>query len=367
MTAFRRRPWSGLKTRAKKTLVGWRMAQQAWGLQRWLLLQARKLHLRLPSQSPTFRLSKWYGRTGNNIQQLIVVIAHAEAFRGSLKVEEEFLRSGALRHLVSAFHLDFSTDSVHSRMPGPSRATQLSGIFFHYTEYAFSPSKSRRMAFAKGNSPRRDSLLGRQTIHREAHRIAHTHLLPHLCTPASSVLRGTDLQNTLVIHLRGGDVADLASQYYITNPLYFYRTLSLEHRRVIVVREPGCRHPLLDSVLSLFAEREVVQGSVDEDFQLLRHAIHLASSGVGTFALAAVLLSERIRQFHCTDVFLIEHLNPTMLDPDRVNVQMLRLPGYAEAWQRSSNRLDLLLNWRPPTGAGARSALSAAPDAADPP
>jgi hypothetical protein len=367
MTAFRRRPWSGLKTRAQRALLRWRMAQLAWGLLRWLQLQVRKLHLRLLTRSATFRLSKWYGRTGNNIQQLIVVIAHAEAFRGSLQVEDAFLRSGGLRHLVSAFSLDFSAESIRSWTPDPSRTTLLSGVFFHYTEHAFSHANHQRMVFAKGDVPRRDSLLGRQYIHREAHRIARTHLLPHIRTPDAGVFRGADLENTLVIHLRGGDVADLDNWYYITNPLHFYRTLSLEHRRVIVVREPGCRHPLLDSVLSLFEEREVVQGSVDEDFQLLRHARHLASSGVGTFALAAVLLSESIRRFHCTDVFLIEHLNPRMLDPDRVTVQMLRLPGYAEAWRRSSDRLELLLQWRPPRATGAAPRLNAVPGDGDPP
>jgi hypothetical protein len=131
-----------------------------------------------------------------------------------------------------------------------------------------------------------------------------------------------------------------------------------------VASTPGIDHATAKAagyVVSGTDNLEIIEGVGPKIAHLLR------SNGVGTFALAAALLSERLRQFHCTDVFLIEHLNPTMLDTDRVNVEMLRLPGYVDAWQRSSNRLDLLLHWRPPTGAGARSALSAAPDAADPP
>ncbi len=361
MPAIRPLRWSDLKRRAKRHVVGWRAAQQTWGLLRRLRLQRRKLRLSLPSGAATFTLAQWYGRTGNNIQQLIVVIAHAEAFRGSVQVDEVFIQSGPLRNIVNPFSLDFRSDT------SAAARTHLSGLFFHYMEYGFSRSGHQRMAFAKGDKPRRDCLLGRQYIHRQAHRIARTHLLPHIRKPPPGTFSGAQLESTLVIHLRGGDVANLENRYYITNPLHFYRALSERHRRAIIVTEPGTTHPLLDAVLSLFPIHDLVCGSVEDDFQLLRHAIHLATSGVGTFALAAALLSDRVRQFHCTDVFLIEHLNPTMLDTDRVNVEMLRLPGYADAWQRSSNRLDLLLHWRPPTAAGARSALSAAPDAADPP
>ena len=111
--------------------------------------------------------------------------------------------------------------------------------------------------------------------------------------------------------------------------------------------EPGFTHVLMDSVRSLLPEHELVYGAADADYQLLRHSVDLASSGVGTFAIADVLLSQNIKQFHCTDGFQIEHLNPLMIDAAKVNVRMLRLHGYADQWLRSQNRRDLLLNWRP--------------------
>ncbi|MCP9796545.1 hypothetical protein [Cyanobium sp. Lug-B] len=361
MAAFRPLPLSALKIWAARHLLGWRVAQRAWGLHRWLGLQRRKWRLSLPAAAPSFRLSRWYGRTGNNIQQLIVVIAHAEAFRGSVQVDEDFIQSGPLRNIVNAFSLDFQVDSA------AAARTHLSGLFFHYMEYGFSRSDHRRMAFANGDKPRRDSVLGRQYIRRQAHRIARAHLAPHILRPPPGTFSEAQLESTLVIHLRGGDVANLTNPYYITNPLHFYRELRQRHRRAIIVTEPGSSHPLLEAVLSLFADHDVVTGSVEDDFQLLRHATHLATSGVGTFAVAAALLSERLRRFHCTDVFLNEHLNPHMLDADRVTVEMLRLPGYVKAWRRSSDRLKLLHHWRPPTAAGAAPGISAVPGAGDPP
>ncbi len=336
----------------------WRLTQQAWARGRWLRLQRRKLRLSRKTASASFRLSQWYGRTGNNLQQLIVVIAHAEAYGGSVDIPPDFLNAGPLRNLVHPFTLDFAP---HTDL---SRTTQVAGVFFHYMEYGLTRSNHRRMAFGKGQQPRRDSLLGRDYIHAHADRIARTHLLPHLKKPPANARAEDRLARTLVIHLRAGDVADLNSRYYISNPLYYYEALSRQYRRAIIVTESGCSHPLLDPVLALFPEHELVHGSVEEDFQFLRHSIHLATSGVGTFALAAALLSERLEQFHCTDLFLIEHLNPRMIDRRRVNVQMLELPGYADQWLRSTERRELLLHWRPPAWA---RPFSAVPGAGDPP
>jgi hypothetical protein len=322
-------------------VTAWRISQDARAKGKWLQLQCEKIQLTISHGKAVFALWKWYGRTGNNIQQLIVVIAHAEAFGGSFQLEEDFISIGPLRGIVNAFKLDFAAN--------PDRAPKhlLSRAFFHYTEYSFSPSDYRRIAFLEGHSPRRDCLLGRHYIESHAHRIAQTHLLPNIKESSCGTFSRDRLENTLVIHLRAGDVSELNSHYYISNPLYYYAQLSQFYPKAIIVTEPGSTHVLMDSVRSLFPDHELVHGSADDDFQLLRHSVNLASSGVGTFAIAAVLLSQHIKQFHCTDVFQIEHLNPLMIDAAKVNVRMLQLHGYADQWLRSQNRRDLLLNWRP--------------------
>ena len=226
-------------------MTAWESPRETRAKGKRLQLQCEKIQLTISHGKAVFALWKWYGRTGNNIQQLIVVIAHAEAFGGSFQLDEAFISIGPLRGIVDAFKLDFATN--------PYR------------------------------------------------------------TPK---------------HLLSG-----------------YRVLPFS--KAIIVTEPGSTHVLMDSVQSLFPDHELVHGSANDDFQLLRHSVNLASSGVGTFAIAAVLLSQNIKQFHCTDVFQIEHLNPLMIDAAKVNVRMLQLHGYADQWLRAQNRRDLLLNWRP--------------------
>ena len=104
---------------------------------------------------------------------------------------------------------------------------------------------------------------------------------------------------------------------------------------------------MLALIGELFETCELVSGSVEDDFETLRQARFLATSGVGTFPLAAALLSSSLRKFYASDAYQIEHLNPRMLDRSRVQVALIPLPGYKQHWRCSKNRLDLLYRYRP--------------------
>ncbi|MFM7548675.1 MAG: hypothetical protein ACKO8I_07330 [Cyanobacteriota bacterium] len=141
---------------------------------------------------------------------------------------------------------------------------------------------------------------------------------------------------------------NLDNPYYITNPLYFYRQLSLQYRKAVIVTEPGEPHPLLSAIVALFPESRVVSKSAREDFISLCMTPHLASSGVGTFAIAAALLSRELKVFHCTDVYQVEHLNPRMIKSDSVEVRMQAMPGFIKQCLHTKNRLELLHTYQPP-------------------
>ncbi len=75
--------------------------------------------------------------------------------------------------------------------------------------------------------------------------------------------------------------------------------------------------------------------------------MHLSRSGVGTFAHAAALLCERLKVFHCTDLYQSEHLNPPMLCSGRVTERQQSLPGFRRKWLSAKDRLQLLLTCAP--------------------
>ena len=254
-------------------------------------------------------------------------------------MDEKLLKEGPLDGIFNPFGQDFRPDR---------KATEIySTIFFHYTEYTFNRSDLRRLAFRRGHSPRRECVLGRRFIEANAHRIAQQYLTHLLVFPSDPIAEGGGYPDGVVIHLRSGDVRGLDNPYYITNPLCFYRQIARQYRYATVVTEPGGEHPLLQSIASLFCEAIVVSGTAQDDFGLLCNATHLVSSGVGTFVMAAALLSRDLRVFHCTDLFQVEHLNPRMINPNQVAVKMQLMKGFRRQWLHSADRLGLLMGFEP--------------------
>lgn len=202
------------------------------------------------------------------------------------------------------------------------------------------------MPARQGRPPRLESLLPARTIEKEIHRVAVQYLQRSIVVPAGESAR-IQAKATLVIHLRSGDIQDLSHDLYIVNPLYYYRRLSSFHDRAIIVTEPGAPHPLLPDIQDLFPDCKVISGSVRDDFEILRQAHFLASSGVGTFAIAAALLSPCLERFYCTNLFMDEHLNPRMLNRSRIDVIEVNLLGYREKWSRHADRHMLIRNYNP--------------------
>lgn len=317
----------------------WR-ALQLFGTQ-WnhLRLALLGLGIHVARSKTRFAITHSYGRTGNNIQQILIAIAHAEAFRGVLDVEIDNLVDGRLGDLIYSFSLDFS--------PRRPERSVFRSMFFHYSEHTFFKKDLSRLPFKRGVLPRRECLLSTSYIERNLWRIAQSYLLSNLILSDAEV----QIDDRLVLHLRSGDVASLAHSHYITNPLCFYRRLATMYDDVVIVMEPGQEHVLFRSIVGLFKRVDVVSGSVQEDFHRLCKARYLATSGVGTFPIAASLLSRSLQTLHCTDLFQEEHLNPRMLMGESVKgitIDLMRMPGFQRLWIDAIDRRELLLDYETP-------------------
>lgn len=294
-----------------------------------------------------FLVDRPYGRLGNNIQQVLIAVAHAEVFSGCVSISDSLYRD------LCALGVD--PEVLPRFLRGsqiPADACILRASFFHYSNYSLS-GNCYFSSWRQGVSPRRSSLLSERRLR---------HLLPgmalqcsrsftKLVAPSiSSDLGATDISEggALILHLRAGDVADLRKSEYATNPLFYYEWLSRQFRSVVIVTQPGPQHVLLESITGLFDNWRIVRGSQRADFALLANAPFLATSGVGTFPIAAALLSAHLKRLYASDVFLREHLNPLCLQPKGV-VRLLRLPGYFRLWKTSADRQALLHQYRPPS------------------
>jgi hypothetical protein len=131
-------------------------------------------------------------------------------------------------------------------------------------------------------------------------RIAQKHIFPNLKLDAVEPLS----DDTLVIHLRGGDIFETTKAIqdnYIQNPLSYYTGLIEKFKRTIVVTEPGMKNPLV-AILRDLGAVTIQSSTVEDDFSVLL-----------SFAVAAALCSQNIIRFFHSDVYGTGHLNPEML------------------------------------------------------
>lgn len=239
----------------------------------------------------------------------------------------------------------------------PSAAHLTAASFFFFSNYSLL-GNPRFSAWRPGYSPCRSSLLGEAFIRHSAARAAQQlrGAFPFLHRPLPSpplAVAPSPSRDLLVLHLRAGDVSDLAKLEYATNPLCFYEALRTVFHRLVIVTQPGPEHILLRAISSLFESVAVVSGHHRDDFHYLASAEMLATSGVSTFPVAAALLSTRLLQLYASDAYLREHLNPLFLQ-GRCDVRLFRMPGFLRQWRSSPDRQKLLYHYRPPNCAFAQ-------------
>ena len=255
------------------------------------------------------RISHWYGRLGNNIQQCAIAILVAQEIGGTFKQQ-----------------LDHDIIENYETTFGSSSEEQVSKFFYW-------------------EGPYREVNLSSEFITQSIHKVCKKFIFPHLRVPRISIP-----DDTIVIHIRSGDVFDKGvtnPDQYVPNPLTYYMQLIQSFTSTLVVTEDDEYNPVVEE-LKTYPFVTVQSLTVAEDFATMLSAKNLASSGVGTFAVAAALCSHNIENFYCTDVHITEHLNYHMLVDTDVKVHVLELPNYLKPgeWKNTDEQRELLLSYK---------------------
>ena len=145
-------------------------------------------------------------------------------------------------------------------------------------------------------------------------------------------------KKTLVIHIRSGDVFEKDwHSMYVQNPLSYFEKLINQFEKVIVVSSDD-KNPVID-VLKKNENIIFKSSNFINDLKILLNAEYLASSGVGTFVISAVFLSNKIKEFYCSQYYLTEHLNPEMIN--EIKVKKLEVDDYIDIGKFKKNDENL--------------------------
>ena len=120
-----------------------------------------------------------------------------------------------------------------------------------------------------------------------------------------------------------------------------------EYAKIIVVTEPDNYNPIVDE-LKKINKVTIQSSSIEEDFSTLLRTKNLASSGTGTFAVAAALCSNNLKNFYCSNLYLDEHLNPEMVMSSEIKVHMMELKNYIQLknWKNNEEQRKFILEYK---------------------
>tara|TARA_R110000824_G_scaffold390895_1_gene588353 strand:- start:68 stop:901 length:834 start_codon:yes stop_codon:yes gene_type:complete len=268
----------------------------------------------------------WFGRTGNNIQS----ISNAIYFCRLKGINFHSPPNG----FIEEFSENFGAES------------NLSSPFFTIKDF-----NCDKPCYIKDDIMFCDI----NDLYSQRKDICETFILPRLKIP---LLKDPLPSSTLVVHIRGGDIFDFNPAYVgfkgeidnfpgmmVQNPLCFYENLFKKFKSVLIVAE-DFSNPVIKH-LQKNEKVKVVSSSIEEDFSLLLRAKNLATSGVGTFAIAAALCSKNIENLFCTNLFYTHHLNPTMLE-GKINVEINNLEGYIKKgeWKNTCSQRKLMVTYK---------------------
>jgi len=256
----------------------------------------------------TVSVSHWHGRLGNNIQQCAVGTMAAELLQNSFE------------------SIDHEIISNEKEIFG-NGSQDLTSKWFYW------------------EGPYQETNIPVDYIYKNMRRICRDHISKRIQVPDYEQIS----DDTIVIHIRSGDIFDqihLDGHQYTPNPLHYYLTLIETFSRAIIVTEPDNNNPIVE-ILRQHEKVTVQSKSVAEDFATLLAAKHIASSGVGTFCVAAALCSKNIENFYCTDLMLTEHLNYSMLVGTDVNVSVMELKDYIKTgeWKNTEDQRKFILEY----------------------
>ncbi len=237
-----------------------------------------------------FTLSNQYGRFGNNLQQISLGIMFSNLYKKNFYIEN-------IENINKFSVVNNSFSNILKKYRFDSR-------FYFFDPYSESYIHKYQIDLPL---KKKDSQFYRKNFYKTF----KEYIYPNI-TYKKDIELG---KNTIVLHIRSGDIFNSSNQknYFIQNPLNYYLEIIKSYQKVLIVSSDPQNNPVIEH-LKKINKVDVVSNSFEIDFNILMNARNLATSGVGTFAIAAALSSNKIENLYYSNIYFNHHLNPDMIE-----------------------------------------------------
>ena len=272
-------------------------------------------------RNPNLFLPAWFGKFGNNIQQLSNAIYYCEKHGIKFSMPEH--------PLIENIEITFG-----------DKEFKINSSSWNYFYFFDEPDHN-------------DFECDIDDLNSNRKRICEQYILPKLKVNREIVVQPLD-DDYLVIHFRSADIYNgnhtngKRHPFYVQNPLsYFLELIEKFNNKVMVVAEDN-DNPITPILKDKGVRVETLE--ISKTLEILLRAKNVATSGVGSFPISAILCSPNIENLYCSNYYLRGHLNPTMLK-NHINVYMKNINTelyiQPKSWPETGPLdLDKILNYK---------------------
>ena len=259
-------------------------------------------------------IPRWFGRLGNNIQQISNGIYFCE--------KNEIHFTSPDHPIIEAIDLNFGS-----------------------TNFKMNPNSHDWFYFFNGPEKDSDFNVDVDDLNKNRKSICEKYILPKLKIDHAKLNEPLS-EDVLVIHIRSGDLYTHFPSSHTQNPLAYYLTLYGMFKSKVIFIAEDFHNPIVNYLIK--SNIEVHTFNLEETYSILLRAKNIATSGAGSFAISAAFCSKNLENFYCSDLYNDEGLNPMMLK-EQLNVFMAAISGnkYFKVgeWNSAKDNIEKILNY----------------------
>ncbi len=248
-------------------------------------------------------IDSWFGRTGNNVMQIIRAIHYANLNNHNI--------------IIFNNHNLLNSNIIKLQNTENSDQLQIRDNFFYLKKY---------------NIIDPEPYLMKEYFQK--------YIKPIFKIDKNNIIINDKI---LYIHFRGGDIfSNKPHKAYVQPPLSYYKNIINNYNNTILVCEDK-QNPCINELLNK-ENIEYISNTLEKDLSILSNVSNLVI-GFGTFGFLLYLMNPYLKNLYIPDFFINELPNGSW--GNEVKVHIIELPNYIKVgeWKNNTEQRKLMLEY----------------------